>query len=197
VVLFHLRGRKRLFVYPPDDAHLPQSGMEQTIMRTTTEELPYNRGMDANAWTVDLEAGQALTWPLYAPHRVENLGEFNVSLSLDFQTWDTRLTRGAHFANGVLRGWGVTPVPMHRTPMAARAALWACSLAMKKANLVWQVILGLSRYPFFNHRTRRTHGNESSHCYALLPCIRCIPWFPDLRRPMVAVSYASAGQARR
>ena len=71
-----------------------------------------------------------------------------------------------------------------------------CNL-MKKDNPVWQVILGLSRYPFFNHRTRRTHGNESAQRYALLPCIRCIPWFPDLRRPMVAVSYASAGQARR
>ena len=145
VVLFHLRGRKRLFVYPPDDAHLPQAGMEKTIMRMTTEELPYSRAMDANAWTVDLEAGQALTWPLYAPHRVENLGEFNVSLSLDFQTWDTRLTRGAHFANGVLRKWGVTPAPMAATPFAARAALWACSLAMKKANLAENRIKDIER----------------------------------------------------
>ena len=145
VVLFHLRGRKRLFVYPPDDAHLPQAGMEKTIMRTTTEELPYSRAMDANAWSVDLEAGQALTWPLYAPHRVENLGEFNVSLSLDFQTWDTRLTRGAHFANGVLRKWGMTRAPMAATPIAARAALWACSLAMKKANLAENRIKDIER----------------------------------------------------
>jgi hypothetical protein len=58
-------------------------------------------------------------------------------VSLDFQTWDTRMTRGAHYANGVMRRlWGVTPAPMAATPMAARAALWAASLAMKKANLV-------------------------------------------------------------
>jgi hypothetical protein len=145
VVLFHLRGRKRLFVYPPDEAHLPQTGMERTIMRTTTEELPYSRAMDADAWIIDLEAGQAVTWPLYAPHRVENLGVFNVSLSLDFQTWGSRMTRGAHFANGVLRGWGVTPAPMDRTPMVARAALWACSLAMKKANLVENRIKDIER----------------------------------------------------
>jgi len=145
VVLFHLRGRKRIYVYPPDDAHLPQTGMEQTIMRTTTEELPYSRAMDADAWTYDLEPGQALTWPLYAPHRVDNLGEFNVSLSLDFQTWETRLTRGAHFANGVLRRWGLTPAPMDRTPMPARAALWACSLAMKRANLVENRIKDIER----------------------------------------------------
>jgi hypothetical protein len=56
-----------------------------------------------------------------------------------------------------------------------------CNL-MKKANPVWQVILGLSRYPAFNHRTRRTHENESSHRDAMLPWFRCVPWFPDLRR---------------
>lgn len=137
VMLFHLRGRKRLFVYPPDETHLPQAEMEQVIMRTTTEELTYRKAYDADAQVFDLEAGQALTWPLYAPHRVENLEVFNVSVSLDFQTWDTRMTRGAHYANGVMRRrWGVTPAPMAATPMAARAALWAASLAMKKANLV-------------------------------------------------------------
>jgi hypothetical protein len=69
-----------------------------------------------------------------------------------------------------------------------------CNL-MKKANPVWQVILGLSRYPFFNHRTRRTHGNKSSHCYAMLPCVRCIPWFPDLRR-QERISVVAAPQYR-
>jgi hypothetical protein len=53
---------------------------------------------------------------------------------------------------------------------------------MKKAIPVWQVIVGLSRYPFFNHRTRRTHGNESSHRDAMLPWFRCVPWFLALRR---------------
>jgi hypothetical protein len=28
---------------------------------------------------MDLEPGEALTWPLYAPHRVENLDRFCVS----------------------------------------------------------------------------------------------------------------------
>ncbi|WP_235968811.1 hypothetical protein [Brevundimonas huaxiensis] len=41
VVLFHLRGRKRLFVYPGDEGHLPERNMEQVVARQTTEELPY------------------------------------------------------------------------------------------------------------------------------------------------------------
>jgi hypothetical protein len=53
---------------------------------------------------------------------------------------------------------------------------------MKKANSVWQVILGLSRYPvFLNHRTHRTHGNESSPRYVVFPCVRCVPWFHSMR----------------
>ena len=72
--------------------------------------------------------------------------------------------------------------------------IMVCNL-MKKANPVWQVILGLSRYPVFNHRTRRTHGNKSSHCYVMLPCVRCVPWFPDLRR-QERISVVAAPQYR-
>ena len=73
VVLFHMRGRKRVFVYPGDEAHLPERNMEQVVARQTTEELPYTRAFEGDAQVMDLEPGQALTWPIYAPHRVENL----------------------------------------------------------------------------------------------------------------------------
>jgi hypothetical protein len=146
VMLFHLRGRKRIFVYPPDEQHLQQAEMEQVIMRATTEELTYHKSYDANAQVFDLEEGQALIWPLYAPHRVENQGEFNVSLSLDFQTWETRFTRGAHYANGVMRQFmKIRPASMAKTPKAARAALWLASLALKKANLVENKIKNIER----------------------------------------------------
>jgi len=54
---------------------------------------------------------------------------------------------------------------------------------MKKANPVWKVILGLSRYPvFLNHRTHRTHGNKCSPRYVIFTWFRCVPWFSALRR---------------
>lgn len=145
VVLFHMRGVKKLWVYPADEAHLPQPSVEKVIMRTSTEELPYRMAFDGDARVVELQPGQALTWPLYAPHRVENQGVFNVSLSLDFQTWGTRLMRGAHYANGVMRRWGMTPASMARTPQPVQAALWAASLAMKKANLAPNLIKDYER----------------------------------------------------
>ena len=133
VVLFHMRGRKRVFVYPGDEAHLAETDMEQVVTRQTTEELPYSLAFEADAQVVDLEPGQALTWPLYAPHRVENLDRFCVSLSMDFQTWPSRFRNGALYTNAVLRRSGVRPRFTDRMSTPELAARWAMSLALKRA----------------------------------------------------------------
>lgn len=136
VVLFHLRGRKRVFVYPGDEFHLPEIAMEQVVARQTTEEVPYTRSFEADAQVVDLEPGQALTWPFYAPHRVENLDRFCVSLSMDFQTWPTRFRNGALYANAVARARGRQPRSTDSLGTVGLAARWAASLAFRKLNLM-------------------------------------------------------------
>lgn len=136
VVLFHIRGRKRLWVYPADERHVPQRCMEAIMLKAQTEDLPYSRDMDAVAEVVDLEPGEALSWPLHAPHRVENLDAFNVSLSVDYQTWASRILNGAHYTNGLLRKARLPVARIGRTPQPARLALWAASLGLKRMNLV-------------------------------------------------------------
>ncbi len=133
VVLFHMRGRKRVFVYPGDEAHLPERNMEQVVARQTTEELPYTRAFEGDAQVMDLEPGQALTWPIYAPHRVENLDRFCVSLSMDFQTWPSRMRNGALYTNAVLRSRGKRPRFTDGMGQGELAARWAASLALKRA----------------------------------------------------------------
>ena len=133
VVLFHLRGRKRLFIYPGDERHLPERNMEQVVARQTTEELPYALAFENDAQVMDLEPGRALTWPLYAPHRVENLDRFCVSLSMDFQTWPSRFRNGALFTNAVIRSRGSRPRFTDGMTTPELAARWAASLALKKA----------------------------------------------------------------
>jgi len=145
VVLFHMRGRKRVFVYPGDEAHLPEKHMELVVAKQTTEEVPYRLGFEADAQTIDLEPGQALTWPLYAPHRVENLDRFCVSLSMDFQTWSTRLRNGALFTNAVLRSRGAQPRNTDEMSAAGLAGRWATSLALKKAGVMPNRIANLVR----------------------------------------------------
>lgn len=132
VVLFHLRGRKRVFVYPGDEAHLPERNMEQVVTRQTTEELPYVRSFEADAQVMDLEAGDALTWPLYAPHRVENLDRFCVSLSMDFQTWPSRFRNGSLYTHAVMRSRGGQPRATDTLSTPGMAARWAASLALKR-----------------------------------------------------------------
>jgi hypothetical protein len=132
VLLFHMRGRKRVFVYPGDETHLPERNMEQVVARQTTEELPYTLAFEGDAQVMDLEPGQALTWPLYAPHRVENLDRFCVSLSMDFQTWPSRLRNGALYTNAVARSRGGRPRFTDRMAPPELAARWAASLALKR-----------------------------------------------------------------
>ena len=132
VVLFHLRGRKRLFVYPGDEAHLPEHAMEQIVARQAAEDLPYNRAFEADAQVIDLRPGEALTWPLYAPHRVENLDKFCVSLSMDFQTWSSRMRNGALYTNAVIRSRGGAPRFTDGMATPELAARWAASLALRR-----------------------------------------------------------------
>lgn len=136
VILFHMRGRKRMFVFPGDEAHLPERSMEQVIARQTTEEIPYVSAFEQDAETIDLEPGQALIWPFFAPHRVENLDRFCVSLSVDFQTWTSRFRRGALYTNAVLRSRGGTPRSTDQMGQAELGARWAASVLMKRAGLL-------------------------------------------------------------
>jgi len=131
-VLFQLRGRKRIFVYPGDEAHLPERNMEQVVARQTTEELPYTLAFEDDARIMDLEPGQALTWPLYAPHRVENLDRFCVSLSMDFQTWPSRFRNGALYTNAVVRSQGGAPRFTDQMGQGELALRWAASLALRR-----------------------------------------------------------------
>jgi hypothetical protein len=145
VVLFHMRGRKRIFVYPGDEAHLAEVDMEQVVSRQTTEELPYTKAFEADAQVMDLEPGEALTWPIYAPHRVENLDRFCVSLSMDFQTWPSRFRNGALYTNAVLRSRGGRPRMTDGMATPELAARWAASLALKRAGALKSRIAHLER----------------------------------------------------
>ena len=145
VVLFHLRGRKRIYVYPGDERHLPEHNMEQVVARQTTEELPYTLAFEPDAQVMDLEPGEALTWPLYAPHRVDNLDRFCVSLSMEYQTWSSRMRNGALYTNAVLRSRGGRPRLTDRMAPPELAARWAASLALRRVGGLKSKIADIER----------------------------------------------------
>lgn len=145
VVLFHIRGRKRVWIYPVDEAHMPHQLMEDIVLKQQTEDLPYRREMDQAARIVDLEPGMAATWPLHAPHRVENQEGFNVSLAVDYETWGSRILNGVYYTNGLLRRAGVRVAAPDLAPAPAKVLLWAASVPLKRLPLVKDQIRDLER----------------------------------------------------
>lgn len=126
-ILFHLRGVKRVWIYPQTDAFLPQDEMERAILRKATHDLGRLPHADGEAYRFDIVPGQALAWQLHAPHRMENPEGLCVSLMLNYQSKAGRITTGAHCANGVLRQLGWSIKPMAQTGWAHRTVLWSVS----------------------------------------------------------------------
>jgi hypothetical protein len=133
VFLFHLIGNKRIWIYPPTEAFAPEPLLEKVCLGEATEDMPYSPAFDAHAAVFDLSPGQAIAWPQNAPHRVDNLGTFNVSLSVEYRTWTSRFKEGALYCNGTLRNrFGLKPPPVSGMSRPQRAVRWALGQAFKR-----------------------------------------------------------------
>jgi hypothetical protein len=136
VALFHIAGHKRIYIYPNKSPYLNDLDVERVALRETTEDLPYNPKWDEAAEVFDLAPGDAIIWPTNAPHRVDNLGTLNVSLSCEFITWSSRLRSGAHYTNGTLRRrFHLSPAPYSGLNNVSIFCRWALSLILKKLPL--------------------------------------------------------------
>jgi hypothetical protein len=108
-VLWHIRGRKRVWVYPAlDPRYLRRELLEDIYAGVRHEYLPYESALDVGAAVFDLEPGQWIAWPHNAPHRVSNLDSVNVSLSTEHFTPASQRRFQVYVANRFLRtrlGW--------------------------------------------------------------------------------------------
>lgn len=112
--LWHIRGRKRVWVYPAhDERYCPAPLVEDICSGHAPEGLPYEPLFDDGASRLDLEPGIAASWPLHAPHRVDNLEGLNVSLSTEHVTPGSRRSLHVMRGNRVLRRkFGLAPKSM-------------------------------------------------------------------------------------
>ena len=103
-VLWHIRGRKRVWVYPAlDERYMQREHLEDIFAGVRHEYLPYEIKFDEAALVYDLEPGEWVTWPQNAPHRVTNLDSVNVSLSTEHFTSQTRWRARVYTANRFFR----------------------------------------------------------------------------------------------
>ncbi len=103
-VLWHIRGRKRVWVYPElDEKYMRRELLEDIFAGVRHEYLPYQSSYDDAAVIYDLEPGQWITWPQNAPHRVTNLDSVNVSLATEHFTAQSRWRARVYTANRFFR----------------------------------------------------------------------------------------------
>ena len=138
-MLWHMRGQKKVYVYPPNDERFaPAEHVEMIFTRESDDDLPYDPSFDEFATAYELDPGQMITWPQNTPHRVENVSGLNVSLTTEHFTPEGIRKRNTYLANHYLRRWLRLPMRSTRTdgflPALKRAAYYACKrLPLAKA----------------------------------------------------------------
>lgn len=101
-ILWHVRGRKRMYLYPLTQKFISDEAYESVISNDLDDDLPYDGSFDAEAEIIDLAEGTALTWPLNSPHRVDNQS-FCVSVTTEYSTRQSGLKNAAMLTNATLR----------------------------------------------------------------------------------------------
>ena len=101
-LLWHVRGQKRVYLYPLTQKFISDSAYENVISNSTADDLPYDVSFDAEAEVIDLAEGMALSWPLNSPHRVDNQS-FCVSVTTEYSTHESGLKNAAMLTNATLR----------------------------------------------------------------------------------------------
>ena len=101
-ILWHIRGEKRIFFYPVTPKFIPDTAYESAVLNMIEDDLPYDSSFDKEATIFDLKEGEAVTWALSAPHRVENMG-FCVSVTTEFSSKESALKNAAMIANATMR----------------------------------------------------------------------------------------------
>lgn len=140
-MLWHLRGVKRVWVYPHFDARFASmSVIEKVCAGEWSEDVPYDESLDRYALVYDAQPGQLITWPQLAPHRVTNIEGLNVSLSTEHKNPRARRRLNVHNANHFLRNrlgytprsFGVDGFGAHAKQFLARTVRYASKLKKKK-----------------------------------------------------------------
>lgn len=102
-MLWQIEGKKRVLLYPNAPPFLSTRNLEDIALFDMELDVPYEPWFDRHADVFTLEPGTFLTWPLNAPHRVQNLDVLNVSMTISYTNEEIRRLQILNLANGMLR----------------------------------------------------------------------------------------------
>ncbi|NNE57414.1 MAG: hypothetical protein HKN36_04840 [Hellea sp.] len=134
-LLWHIRGQKRLYIYPLKKKFISDEDYEAIITNALLDDLPYDESFDQEAKIIDLEPGQAACWKLNAPHRVDNQS-FCVSVTTEYSTLNTGIKNANMIANAALRSkFGMTP-SYEKDGITKRVVKTGLGVALRKMGYV-------------------------------------------------------------
>lgn len=140
--LWQIEGTKRVYVYPRSEVFLRPDAVEKILLRETDEKMPYEPWFDEYATVIDLQPGEMVTWPLYAPHRVHNHDCLNISVTMEHWTKAIWNSYAVYYGNGVLRrtlgmkSLSTEDRGLHVYPKAAAAFAWKKAGRQRKGDVV-------------------------------------------------------------
>jgi hypothetical protein len=117
--LFHVRGHKRMWIYPKEERFVSQHLLEEIFGSAMDEEIPYSPEFDNFADVFDLAPGDLVWWPQNAPHRIENLDTLNVSLSTRYHTDASERRKLVYNANRFFRKLGLRQLSVNESGLAS------------------------------------------------------------------------------
>jgi hypothetical protein len=133
-ILWHVRGPKRIFFYPIEEKFISDESYERAVTNMLEDDLPYDSSFDDDALIMDLQEGQAVSWPLSMPHRVDNHG-FCVSVTTEFSSRESAMKNAAMIANATLRNkFGASP-SWTKDSKINRLSKSALGIALQKSKL--------------------------------------------------------------
>lgn len=101
-ILWHVHGKKRMYLYPRTEEFLPDESYERVLYCDNEDYLPYDKKMEAGAKIFDLTDNDMITWPLNAPHRVEN-SSYCVSVTAEYASPQSGFKNAVMYTHAVMR----------------------------------------------------------------------------------------------
>ncbi len=133
-LLWHVRGKKRVFIYPLTQKFISDEAYEEALVDSTDDDLPYDESFDQEARIVDLIPGEAACWRFSSPHRVDN-SEFCVSITTEYSTAESASKNAIMTTNAALRQkLGRTP-SYAKDGKVSRSVKMVVGQALKKAGV--------------------------------------------------------------
>jgi hypothetical protein len=128
--LWQIAGSKRVYVYPASSPFLARDELEAVCLYNNETNIRFEDWYDDYASVFTIGPGQMLSWPLNAPHRVENLG-FSVSMTVEYQMRDIQRKVRVNGANCILR----EQLGIHPTNRTSGPGFWAKTALLGAAKL--------------------------------------------------------------